>query len=167
MNMCLPCMQEKADLGDKSCDTLCRKDVQMSLLSLYINGRFIISKALKSFTVFFWNLYPFASLPCRKVHFCFETVDEVHPSTDVLHLFFSLEEGAWLPACKLAKQVCEGATPTSCQRWWNELISGDCTGHWSLSRRALLEPFGAGTSLTLGCIKFEHESTGAEGDKLR
>lgn len=27
MNMCSPCMQEKTDLGDKSCDTLCRKQM--------------------------------------------------------------------------------------------------------------------------------------------
>lgn len=83
-------MQEKTDLGDKSCDTLSRKDVQMSLLSLHKNGRPNISKALKSFTAFVRKLQPFTNLPCRKVYFFSETVDEVHPSTDALHLFFYL-----------------------------------------------------------------------------
>lgn len=81
--------------------------------------------------------------------------------------FFVFVTGARLPVRTIGKQLCERVTPTSCQRWWNELISGECTDHWSLSRRALLEPFGTGTSLTLGCIKFEHESTGAEGDNSR
>lgn len=166
MNMCSPCMQEKTDLGDKSCDTLCRKNVQMSLLSLHRNGRYIISKALQSFTVFVRNLQPFASLPCRKVHFVLRQLMRcIHPR--MCCTYFFLWKGARLPACTMAKQLCEGGAPTACQRWWNELICGDCTGHWSLSRRALLEPFGAGSSLTLRCTKFECESTEAEGDKLR
>lgn len=165
MNMCSPCMQEKTNLGDKSCDTLCRKKCA---------DVFVVPSQK-------WALYHLQSLtelhclcpkppalcqPCRKVHFVLRQLMRcIHPR--MCCTYFFLWKGARLPACTMAKQLCEGGAPTACQRWWNELICGDCTGHWSLSRRALLEPFGAGSSLTLRCIKFECESTEAEGDKLR
>lgn len=50
------------------------------------------------------------------------------------------------------------ALATISQGWWNELISGDCTGCWSLSRRALLVSSGSNTNLILWCITFKCES---------
>lgn len=54
--------------------------------------------------------------------------------------------------------LCLKALATISQGWWNELISGNCTGCWSLSRRALLVSSGSNTNLILWCITFKCES---------
>lgn len=168
MNMCLPCMQEKKTTWETKAQTHCAKKMRRCLCCPFT--KMAVLSSLKPYRASLSLSETSSHLPACHAGKCIfvprQLMRCIHPRMCCTSFFFFVK-GAWFPACSIAKQLCERVTPTSCQRWWNELISGDCTSHWSLSRRALLEPFGTGTSLTLGCIQFEHESTWAKGDKLR